>query len=48
MGADVRTMPKMADGFRISVNDLRHSFMLEKKYDRYALLNERVLFANVN
>uniref|UniRef100_UPI00047BAC10 replication initiation protein n=1 Tax=Flavobacterium frigidarium TaxID=99286 RepID=UPI00047BAC10 len=31
------------DGFRITVNDLRQSFMLEKKYDRYALLNERVL-----
>ena len=31
------------DGFRISVDDLRQSFMLEEKYDRYALLNERVL-----
>ena len=31
------------DGFRITVDDLRKSFMLEEKYDRYALLNERVL-----
>ncbi len=31
------------DGFRISVDELRKSFMLEEKYDRYALLNERVL-----
>lgn len=31
------------DGFRISVEDLRHSFMLENKYDRFALLKERVL-----
>jgi len=31
------------DGFRISVDDLRQSFMLEEKYNRYALLNERVL-----
>jgi plasmid replication initiation protein len=31
------------DGFRMSVDDLRHSFMLENKYNRYALLNERVL-----
>lgn len=31
------------DGFRISVDELRQSFMLENKYDRYALLNERVL-----
>lgn len=31
------------DGFRISVDELRQSFMLEDKYDRYALLNERVL-----
>ena len=31
------------DGFRISVEDLRQSFMLEEKYNRYALLNERVL-----
>lgn len=31
------------DGFRMSVEDLRHSFMLENKYNRYALLNERVL-----
>lgn len=31
------------DGFRISVDELRLSFMLEEKYNRYALLNERVL-----
>ncbi len=31
------------DGFRITVDELRRSFMLEEKYDRYALLNERVL-----
>lgn len=31
------------DGFRISIEDLRKSFMLEDKYNRYALLNERVL-----
>jgi plasmid replication initiation protein len=31
------------DGFRMSVDDLRKSFMLEEKYNRYALLNERVL-----
>lgn len=31
------------DGFRISVEDLRTSFVLGKKYNRYALLNERVL-----
>jgi plasmid replication initiation protein len=31
------------DGFRISVEDLRNSFVLEKKYSRYALLNEYVL-----
>jgi hypothetical protein len=31
------------DGFRMSVEDLRNSFVLEKKYPRYALLNERVL-----
>jgi hypothetical protein len=31
------------DGFRISVDDLRKSFILEEKYSRYALLNERVL-----
>lgn len=31
------------DGFRITVDELRKSFMLEEKYDRYALLNERVL-----
>ncbi|MFM2049274.1 MAG: Plasmid replication initiation protein [Bacteroidota bacterium] len=31
------------DGFRISVADLRKSFVLEEKYNRYALLNERVL-----
>jgi hypothetical protein len=30
-------------GFRISVDELRLSFMLEEKYNRYALLNERVL-----
>jgi plasmid replication initiation protein len=29
------------DGFRISVDELRLSFMLEEKYNRYALLNER-------
>jgi hypothetical protein len=28
---------------RISVDELRLSFMLEEKYNRYALLNERVL-----
>ena len=31
------------DGFRISVDELRKSFILEDKYNRYALLNERVL-----
>lgn len=31
------------DGFRIKVDDLRNSFCLEGKYNRYALLNERVL-----
>lgn len=31
------------DGFRIAVEDLRKSFSLEDKYNRYALLNERVL-----
>jgi plasmid replication initiation protein len=31
------------DGFRISVEDLRKSFVLEGKYNRYALLNEYVL-----
>ena len=31
------------DGFRISVDDLRKAFILEDKYNRYALLNERVL-----
>lgn len=31
------------DGFRMSVDDLRKSFVLEDKYPRYALLNERVL-----
>lgn len=31
------------DGFRISVDELRQAFMLEDKYNRYALLNERVL-----
>jgi plasmid replication initiation protein len=31
------------DGFRMSVDDLRKSFILEEKYNRYALLNERVL-----
>jgi plasmid replication initiation protein len=31
------------DGFRISVDDLRKAFILEEKYNRYALLNERVL-----
>jgi plasmid replication initiation protein len=31
------------DGFRISIDDLRKSFMLENKYSRYALLNEFVL-----
>ena len=31
------------DGFRISVEELRTSFVLEKKYNRYALLNEYVL-----
>lgn len=31
------------DGFRISVEELRESFVLEGKYSRYALLNERVL-----
>jgi hypothetical protein len=35
--------------FRISVDELRLSFMLEEKYNRYALLNERVLqVANEN
>jgi plasmid replication initiation protein len=31
------------DGFRISVDELRKAFILEEKYNRYALLNERVL-----
>ena len=31
------------EGFRISVDDLRKAFILEEKYNRYALLNERVL-----
>ena len=31
------------DGFRISVQELRKSFVLEDKYSRYALLNEFVL-----
>jgi plasmid replication initiation protein len=31
------------DGFRISVEDLRKTFVLENKYPRYALLNDRVL-----
>ncbi len=31
------------DGFRMSVKDLRKAFILEDKYNRYALLNERVL-----
>ena len=31
------------DGFRISVDELRQAFILEEKYNRYALLNERVL-----
>lgn len=31
------------DGFRISVEELRESFVLEGKYSRYALLNEYVL-----
>jgi plasmid replication initiation protein len=31
------------DGFRISVEDLRKTFVLEGKYSRYALFNERVL-----
>ena len=31
------------EGFRIKVSDLRTSFVLEGKYDRYALLNDRVL-----
>lgn len=31
------------DGFRMSVQDLRKAFVLENKYNRYALLNERVL-----
>jgi plasmid replication initiation protein len=28
------------DGFRISVDELRKAFILEEKYNRYALLNE--------
>ncbi len=31
------------DGFRMSVAELRKAFILEDKYNRYALLNERVL-----
>lgn len=31
------------DGFRMSVDDLRKSFVLEDKYPRYALLNQYVL-----
>ena len=31
------------DGFRISVNDLRESFMLENSYPKYANFNERIL-----
>lgn len=31
------------DGFRISIEDLRKSFVLEDKYNRYALLNQYVL-----
>ena len=31
------------DGFRMSVTELRKAFILEDKYNRYALLNERVL-----
>jgi hypothetical protein len=42
---NVRTLPKWqgTDGFRISVDELRKAFILEEKYNRYALLNERVL-----
>jgi hypothetical protein len=41
---NVRTLPKWqgTDGFRISVDELRKAFILEE-YNRYALLNERVL-----
>jgi plasmid replication initiation protein len=28
------------DGFRISVDELRKAFILEEKYNRYALLND--------